>query len=115
MVSSQQQQLRRNRIARIAQLFRKQPAAVPRKLLREEQEIRSQGAHGRSSRVHIARRRQAAGGAGGAAPDSPEAARRNLSRDIAVQRSGSHTETTNAAESARPVGRSSGRQPEAHG
>src|SRR5882672_10029807 len=89
VVAPQQQQLRADRASRIAQLFRQQPAAVPREFLREEQTLGSEAASGRTSRLHPAGGRETAWSAGGLAADSPETARRDFSRDRAIQRCGS--------------------------
>ena len=86
VVAPQQQQLRADGRARLAQLLREQPAAVPRELLREEQALDHEGARRRAGGVRAAGRRSSSRRAGRAAARAAEAGGGDLARDGAVHR-----------------------------
>ena len=86
VVAAQQQQLRADRPARLAELLREQPASLPRQLLREEQAVDPEAESRGTGRVRLHRERSAARRAGGPAPHPAEAGGRDLARDLAVHR-----------------------------
>src|SRR6184192_641861 len=91
VVAAEQQQLRADGPARLAQLHREQPAPDPRELLREEQAFGDEAEERRSRGLRAHRQRSSARRAGGSAARVAEAGSRDLESDAGIHRASSFT------------------------
>ena len=99
MVAAQQQQLRADRPAGVAQLRREQPRLLPAQLLRQEQALDPEGEGRGPGRLRVPGQRSATRGAGRAAARPAEAGGRDIARAVFVH-----------GQRARPAGARAGRR-----
>ncbi len=86
LVAAEQQQLRADRPAHLAEPLRQQPRLLPAQLLREEQAVDPEGEGRRPRRLRVSGQRSASRRAGRAAAGAAEAGGRDLARDRRVHR-----------------------------